>query len=145
MISEYPIGMFQERDLAVASFFLVLPSFFFGRLVANALVFLVLFCLLRQEEKKKFEKQTAKFVQSQERHLNLSTRKQDAVLQEAAAILEMEQRHFCQASLEYVFRLQEVHERKKFEFVETVSRRASSLCFLPPIVHRFSVSSPSFA
>jgi hypothetical protein len=34
--------------------------------------------------------------------------------------LEMEQRHFCQASLEYVFRLQEVHERKKFEFVETV-------------------------
>ena len=32
----------------------------------------------------------------------------------------MEQRHFCQASLEYVFRLQEVHERKKFEFVETV-------------------------
>lgn len=39
---------------------------------------------------------------------------------QADAILEMEQRHFCQASLEYVFRLQEVHERKKFEFVETV-------------------------
>jgi hypothetical protein len=35
-----------------------------------------------QEEKKKFEKQTAKFIQSQERHLNLSTKKQDAVLQE---------------------------------------------------------------
>jgi len=33
----------------------------------------------------------------------------------------MEQRHFCQASLEYVFLLQEVQERKKFEFVETVS------------------------
>lgn len=33
----------------------------------------------------------------------------------------MEQRHFCQASLEYVYRLQEVHERKKFEFVETVN------------------------
>ena len=32
----------------------------------------------------------------------------------------MEQRHFCQASLEYVLQLQEVHERKKFEFVETV-------------------------
>jgi len=73
-----------------------------------------------KEEKKKFEKQTAKFIQSQERHLNLSTKKQDAVLQEADAILEMEQRHFCQASLEYVFRLQEVHERKKFEFVETL-------------------------
>lgn len=37
-----------------------------------------------QEEKKKFEKQTAKFVQSQERHLNLSTKKQDAVLQEVS-------------------------------------------------------------
>lgn len=32
----------------------------------------------------------------------------------------MAERHFCQASLEYVFLLQEVQERKKFEFVETV-------------------------
>ena len=32
----------------------------------------------------------------------------------------MEQRYFVQASLEYVLKLQEVHERKKFEFVETV-------------------------
>lgn len=32
----------------------------------------------------------------------------------------MEQRHFVQASLEYVLKLQEVQERKKFEFVETV-------------------------
>lgn len=39
---------------------------------------------------------------------------------QADATLEMEQRHFCQASLEYVFLLQEVQERKKFEFVETV-------------------------
>lgn len=73
-----------------------------------------------KEGKKKFEKQTAKFCQSQERYLNLSTKKQDAVLQEADATLEMEQRHFCQASLEYVFLLQEVQERKKFEFVETL-------------------------
>ncbi|XP_050544973.1 rho GTPase-activating protein 26 [Daktulosphaira vitifoliae] len=73
-----------------------------------------------KEGKKKFEKQTAKFCQSQERHLNLSTKKQDSVLQEADATLEMEQRHFCQASLEYVFLLQEVQERKKFEFVETM-------------------------
>uniref|UniRef100_A0A8D9DSX2 Rho GTPase-activating protein 10 n=1 Tax=Cacopsylla melanoneura TaxID=428564 RepID=A0A8D9DSX2_9HEMI len=36
----------------------------------------------------------------------------------ADASLEMEQRHFVQASLEYVFRIQEVQERKKFEFVE---------------------------
>lgn len=32
----------------------------------------------------------------------------------------MEQRHFFQASAEYVLKLQEVNERKKFEFVETV-------------------------
>ncbi|KAI5733103.1 hypothetical protein M8J76_007678 [Diaphorina citri] len=67
-----------------------------------------------KEGKKKFEKQTAKFCQSQERYLNLSTKRQDA----ADASLEMEQRHFIQASLEYVFRIQEVQERKKFEFVE---------------------------
>lgn len=73
-----------------------------------------------KEGRKKFEKQTAKFCQSQERYLNLSTKKQDSVLQEADATLEMEQRHFCQASLEYVFLLQEVQERKKFEFVETL-------------------------
>ncbi|KAK8727468.1 hypothetical protein OTU49_009570 [Cherax quadricarinatus] len=32
----------------------------------------------------------------------------------------MEQRHFVHASLDYVFLLQEVQERKKFEFVETL-------------------------
>lgn len=32
----------------------------------------------------------------------------------------MAERHFSQASLEYVFLLQEIQERKKFEFVETV-------------------------
>jgi hypothetical protein len=34
----------------------------------------------------------------------------------------MEQRHFCQASLNYVFLLQEVQESKKYELAETVSR-----------------------
>jgi hypothetical protein len=37
-----------------------------------------------QEGKKKFEKQTAKFCMSQERYLNLSTKKQDAVLKEVS-------------------------------------------------------------
>ncbi|XP_015596803.1 rho GTPase-activating protein 26 isoform X2 [Cephus cinctus] len=73
-----------------------------------------------KEGKKKFEKQTIKFCQTQERHLNLSTKKQDNVLHEADATLEMAERFFCQASLEYVFLLQEVQERKKFEFVETL-------------------------
>lgn len=73
-----------------------------------------------KEGKKKFDKQTAKFCQSQERYLNLSTKKQDNVLQEADASLDMAERHFYQASMEYVFLLQEVQERKKFEFVETL-------------------------
>ncbi|XP_011144623.1 rho GTPase-activating protein 26 isoform X1 [Harpegnathos saltator] len=73
-----------------------------------------------KDGKKKFEKQTIKFCQSQERYLNLSTKKQDNVLQEADATLEMAERHFSRASLEYVFLLQEVQERKKFEFVETL-------------------------
>ena len=40
---------------------------------------------------------------------------------QADATLEMEQRDFARAALEYVCLIQEVQERKKFEFVETVS------------------------
>jgi len=73
-----------------------------------------------KERKKKFDKQTAKFCASQERYLGLSTKKTGAVLQEADATLEMEQRDFARAALEYVCLIQEVQERKKFEFVETI-------------------------
>lgn len=73
-----------------------------------------------KDGKKKFEKETAKFYLSQERYLNLSTRKQENVLQEADANLMLEKRAFSEASLEYVFLLQEVQEKKKFEFVETL-------------------------
>ena len=41
---------------------------------------------------------------------------------QADATLEMEQRDFARAALEYVCLIQEVQERKKFEFVETVSQ-----------------------
>lgn len=73
-----------------------------------------------KERKKKFDKQTAKFCVSQEKYLGLSTKKLDTVLQEADATLEMEQRDFARAALEYVCLIQEVQERKKFEFVETI-------------------------
>jgi len=73
-----------------------------------------------KERKKKFDKQTAKFCASQERYLGLSVKKQGTVLQEADATLEMEQRDFARAALEYVCLIQEVQERKKFEFVETI-------------------------
>ncbi|CAH1159775.1 unnamed protein product [Phaedon cochleariae] len=70
-------------------------------------------------EKKKFEKQTAKFCQNQERYLNLTTKKTNS-LQEADASVDMAERHFYAASMDYVYLIQEVHERKKFEFVETL-------------------------
>uniref|UniRef100_T1JFW8 Rho GTPase-activating protein 26 n=1 Tax=Strigamia maritima TaxID=126957 RepID=T1JFW8_STRMM len=70
--------------------------------------------------KKKFDKQTAKFCQSIEKHANLTTKKNENTLQESDANIGMEQLDFQKASLRYVFLLQEVQERKKFEFVETV-------------------------
>lgn len=97
-----------------------------------------------QEGKKKFDKKTAKFCQSQERTLSLSTRKPENVFQEvrggggggggkrgegpaadrallqADAAMDMAERDFCAASLEYVCRLQALQERKKFELVETL-------------------------
>ncbi|CAG9837184.1 unnamed protein product [Diabrotica balteata] len=72
-----------------------------------------------KNEKKKFEKQTAKFCQNQERYLNLTTKKTNS-LQEADASVDMAERHFYAASMDYVYLIQEVHERKKFEFVETL-------------------------
>ena len=44
-----------------------------------------------------------------------------ALFLQADATVEMEQRDFIRAGLEYVCLIQEVQERKKFEFVETVS------------------------
>ena len=40
---------------------------------------------------------------------------------QADAQVEMEKRGFYQASMKYVLKLQEVQEKKKFEFVEIVS------------------------
>ncbi|KAI0231997.1 Rho GTPase-activating protein 26 [Lamellibrachia satsuma] len=70
--------------------------------------------------KKKFDKHTAKFCQSLEKYLNLKTKAGDTVLKEADVVVEEERRQFCRASMEYVVLLQEVQERKKFEFVETL-------------------------
>lgn len=39
--------------------------------------------------------------------------------------VEQSRQHFYELSLEYVCKLQEIQERKKFEFVEPVSNRAS--------------------
>ncbi|XP_060063535.1 rho GTPase-activating protein 26-like isoform X1 [Ylistrum balloti] len=73
-----------------------------------------------KDEKKSFDKQTVKICQSMERYLNLKTKVNDNMLQEADAQLEMECRGFREASMKYVLKVQEVQERKKFDFVEMI-------------------------
>ncbi|KAL4647713.1 rho GTPase-activating protein 42-like isoform X1 [Arapaima gigas] len=71
-----------------------------------------------KEEKKKFDKETEKYYSALEKHLNLSSKKKDTFLQEADIQIDKDKQVFYDASLEYVFKIQEVQEKKKFEFVE---------------------------
>nr|KAF6479072.1 Rho GTPase activating protein 10 [Molossus molossus] len=71
-----------------------------------------------KEEKKKFDKETEKNYGLIDKHLNLSAKKKDSHLQEADIQVEQNRQHFYELSLEYVCKLQEIQERKKFEFVE---------------------------
>ncbi|KAF7662852.1 hypothetical protein LDENG_00225280 [Lucifuga dentata] len=71
-----------------------------------------------KEGKKKFDKETEKYYSTLERHLNVSSKKKEAYLQEADVQIDKERQLFYDASLEYVFKIQEVQEKKKFEFVE---------------------------
>ncbi|XP_051882581.1 rho GTPase-activating protein 42 isoform X2 [Pristis pectinata] len=71
-----------------------------------------------KEGKKKFDKESEKYYSILEKHLNLSSRKKEAHLQEADTQIDKERQNFYEASLEYVFKVQEVQEKKKFEFVE---------------------------
>ncbi|CAH2301134.1 rho GTPase-activating 10 isoform X1 [Pelobates cultripes] len=71
-----------------------------------------------KEEKKKFDKETEKNYSVLEKHLNLSAKKKEPQLQEADGQVEQNRQHFYELSLEYVCKLQEIQERKKFEFVE---------------------------
>ncbi|XP_030650240.1 rho GTPase-activating protein 42 [Chanos chanos] len=71
-----------------------------------------------KEGKKKFDKETERYYTTLEKHLNLSSKKKESFLQEADTQIDKERQLFCDASLEYVFKIQEVQEKKKFEFVE---------------------------
>ncbi|XP_059120255.1 rho GTPase-activating protein 10 isoform X1 [Peromyscus eremicus] len=71
-----------------------------------------------KEEKKKFDKETEKNYSLIDKHLTLSAKKKDSHLQEADLQVEQTRQHFYELSLEYVCKLQEIQERKKFEFVE---------------------------
>ncbi|XP_047668507.1 rho GTPase-activating protein 10 isoform X2 [Tachysurus fulvidraco] len=69
-------------------------------------------------ERKKYEKETEKYYTSLEKLLNMSAKKKEPQLQEADGVVEMMRLHFQEESLEYVCKLQEIQERKKFECVE---------------------------
>ncbi|XP_073469153.1 rho GTPase-activating protein 42 isoform X1 [Aquarana catesbeiana] len=71
-----------------------------------------------KEGKKKFDKESEKYYSILEKHLNLSSKKKEAHLQEADSLIDREHQNFYNASLEYIFKVQEVQEKKKFEFVE---------------------------
>ncbi|XP_015777163.1 PREDICTED: rho GTPase-activating protein 10-like [Acropora digitifera] len=76
--------------------------------------------IIIKEEKKKFDKQTDKYCIAVQNYLNLSSKKKDTILQEAQTQLEGEKEAFYQTAFDYVVKLQEVNEKKKFEFVETL-------------------------
>ncbi|XP_035028639.1 rho GTPase-activating protein 10 isoform X1 [Hippoglossus stenolepis] len=69
-------------------------------------------------ERKKYEKETEKYYSSLEKLLNMSARKKEPQLQEADIQVDGMRQHFQEESLDYVCKLQEIQERKKFECVE---------------------------
>ncbi|KAM4789216.1 rho GTPase-activating protein 42 isoform 1-T1 [Cyanocitta cristata] len=91
-----------------------------------------------KDGKKKFDKESEKYYSILEKHLNLSAKKKESHLQDALletrtlkckkkeetkkdqadTQIDREHQNFYEASLEYVFKIQEVQEKKKFEFVE---------------------------
>ncbi|ETE70579.1 Rho GTPase-activating protein 26, partial [Ophiophagus hannah] len=71
-----------------------------------------------KEARKKYDKETEKYCGTLEKHLNLSSKKKESQLQEADTQVDLVRQHFYEVSLEYVFKVQEVQERKMFEFVE---------------------------
>uniref|UniRef100_A0A8C9YFT6 Rho GTPase-activating protein 42 n=1 Tax=Sander lucioperca TaxID=283035 RepID=A0A8C9YFT6_SANLU len=71
-----------------------------------------------KEEKKQFDKETEKYYSVLEKHLSLSSKKKESQLHEADSQMSKDRQVFYDASLQYVFKIQEVQERKKFEFVE---------------------------
>uniref|UniRef100_A0A670YST5 Rho GTPase activating protein 10 n=1 Tax=Pseudonaja textilis TaxID=8673 RepID=A0A670YST5_PSETE len=73
-----------------------------------------------KEEKKRFDKETEKNYSSLEKHLNMSAKKKEAQILEADNQIEQNRKHFYELLLVYVCKLQEIQERKKFEFVEPV-------------------------
>jgi len=72
-----------------------------------------------RKAKKDFDKQTHKFCAAQDRYVGL---KKEESLAEAAEAVRFEKRNLTSSSLEYVYLMHVVQERKKFEFVEALLR-----------------------
>ncbi|XP_069002871.1 oligophrenin-1 isoform X1 [Embiotoca jacksoni] len=81
-----------------------------------------------KEKRKKFEKESEKYYSQLDKHLNLSAKKKESQLQEADELLDKERVNFCESSVEYVYQIHQVQDRKKFDVVEPV------LAFLHSIV-----------
>uniref|UniRef100_A0A7N8WYA3 Rho GTPase-activating protein 26 n=1 Tax=Mastacembelus armatus TaxID=205130 RepID=A0A7N8WYA3_9TELE len=97
-----------ERTRMVSSLYLTQPKETFILFLLN----------LFQEAKKKYDKETEKYCAVLEKHLSLSAKKKESHLHEADSQVDNVRQHFYEVSLEYVFKVQEVQERKMFDFVE---------------------------
>lgn len=76
---------------------------------------------IAREHKKSFDKQTERYCKSVDSHVKLTPKKNsDAELHSADLSLDSERRQYHRESLSYVYKLQEVQERKKFDFVENL-------------------------
>ncbi|XP_068456882.1 oligophrenin-1 isoform X2 [Clinocottus analis] len=73
-----------------------------------------------KEKKKKFEKESEKYHSQVDKHLNLSAKKKESHLQEADDLLEKERVNFYESSVDYVYQIHQVQDRKKFDVVEPV-------------------------
>uniref|UniRef100_A0A8C5A665 Oligophrenin 1 n=1 Tax=Gadus morhua TaxID=8049 RepID=A0A8C5A665_GADMO len=70
--------------------------------------------------RKKFEKESEKYYSQLEKHLALSVKKKESLLQEADDVLDKERATFYESSVEYVYQVHQVQDRKKFDVVEPV-------------------------
>ncbi|XP_071395699.1 oligophrenin-1 [Centroberyx affinis] len=73
-----------------------------------------------KEKRKKFEKESEKYHSQLDKHLNLSAKKKESQLQEADELLDKERVNFYESSVEYVYQIHQVQDRKKFDVVEPV-------------------------
>ncbi|XP_037543429.1 oligophrenin-1 [Nematolebias whitei] len=73
-----------------------------------------------KEKKKNFEKQSEKYYSMLDKHLSLSAKKKESSLQEADDLLDKERVNFYESSVEYVYQIHQVQDKKKFDVVEPV-------------------------